>query len=425
MPSVAVLDHFSPEAMRLEWSQMEKAIQLSWASRDNVHGELSELSEEEAALESSLQRALRHRTKESKGAEDVVHVLPPVNVTSSTGKDHSLFIALIKISHCSSSTFWYKPSFVGHHKQILYHRRKLWRDDLCRWWRDVLEAEVELRRRHRQRLFGLDHVDWPSGPIEDEGALSPVALYAAYYSRPELAPARPKPRLPIMSEAARMARANIVLRVLFELSKLTLQLLTLAVFCVALLPALLLFFGRCYTKRKRLESEHSETLFPHTDHPISRFILDVNLDQSQRASSSITPALTHDNYADPRKEVRIRAIVQHLVEVNTNRHTFKAAVTLEATWLDRTPELQRRQPTFERQEPLYEVLEKGLNEGTLNDCVWTPQFVFLNLLNSEKSENWFKVYPDHSNEESGTVVISQRWHVRGEFSEEFELENFP
>lgn len=98
--------------------------------------------------------------------------------------------------------------------------------------------------------------------------------------------------------------------------------------------------------------------------------------------------------------------------------------------------MQRRQRAFEQQEPLYKILEKGLNDKTLqtrgddgsfSSAIWMPDLYFSNAVKQEVFEEWFRVYPytDEQQTELGTVIISQRMRVRATFAERFELANFP
>lgn len=138
------------------------------------------------------------------------------------------------------------------------------------------------------------------------------------------------------------------------------------------------------------------------------------------------PISRHDHYADPRTEVRVRAVVQSVSAIDTAHHAFSADVTLEATWLDTTAALQRRQQSFDSQKPLFEVLETGLNEGTLRDSTWSPGLYFSNALDAEVEEEWYRVQPDTGpGVPDGQVIIKQRKRIRSTFSEEFELEHFP
>lgn len=78
------------------------------------------------------------------GADDLesVFVLSRVSAAASDGRRHSAFIVLLKASRQTTSTFWYRTSQIGHHRQRLFSMRERWRQQMCRWWRQLLEAEV-------------------------------------------------------------------------------------------------------------------------------------------------------------------------------------------------------------------------------------------------------------------------------------------
>ena len=195
-----------------------------------------------------------------------------------------------------------------------------------------------------------------------------------------------------------------------------LQLLTALLFMADLIIMIPLSIFLSKGRRRAILQEHRWAFvewFKYLQQPGS----DVN-------DVKTTLAFIHRSSCDPRIDVRIRFIVQNLSEINTARHTFKAELVLEATWVDHTAMLQRRQlGGFNGQQTLMGMLERGLNNGELRDAVWLPGLTFSNVVGDlQTKERWYKVYPASSR---GSVVIAERHRIIGEFAEEFELHNFP
>ncbi|EOD27579.1 hypothetical protein EMIHUDRAFT_114529 [Emiliania huxleyi CCMP1516] len=150
--------------------------------------------------------------------------------------------------------------------------------------------------------------------------------------------------------------------------------------------------------------------------------------------------------------VRVRAVVERLLNIDLKGMTFTADLKYEASWTDGNilPMLRKLQP---EDDPLQETGSSGESEADraerqrrqekrLNDLLddsksgqkdlyftglegerfFAPRLYFRNLASGE-TETWLKIYLDPSCDDSVVVCLSSK--CTGTFQEQFELEHFP
>ena len=154
-----------------------------------------------------------------------------------------------------------------------------------------------------------------------------------------------------------------------------------------------------------------------------------------------------NSYAETR-EVRVRALVTRLHEVQLVQQTFKVAVQIEASWIE--PELKElsrnsalldssaRQILVDTERTdhytgkLYCYLppKDGSNEHHLQaksgaGRFWSPRLYFDNMLLVENEESWYRFYDAEPENPSNPPIVCLLWKFLGTFQEIMELGFFP
>lgn len=160
---------------------------------------------------------------------------------------------------------------------------------------------------------------------------------------------------------------------------------------------------------------------------------------STRHRRSTHATLLHDYVSnDKGREVRVRAVITRLINVDLQSQVFTCNVQIDASW--REPELIKIAKVeglglTEKREKIEALQIEGLGltdqlvchtalkvEGHDHEPLFAPKLTCKNLIDNKASEVWYRCFVDREE----IPFISMRWKLTGgTFQELMELENFP
>jgi hypothetical protein len=112
--------------------------------------------------------------------------------------------------------------------------------------------------------------------------------------------------------------------------------------------------------------------------------------------------------------IEIRVIFLKLGNISTKEGKFSCEAFLDASWLD--PHFSASKESDQNEEEVELKYDERSN--------WNPRLYIKNLVSHYYQEIWYNVEPAND-EGSGACRVSERRRIKGEFSQEFDLRQFP
>eukprot|EP00960_Hanusia_phi_P061012 764705-Hanusia_phi.AAC.4 len=132
--------------------------------------------------------------------------------------------------------------------------------------------------------------------------------------------------------------------------------------------------------------------------------------------------------------VRIRVMIDKLVEVSLINQTFTVCMIIEASWTDsKMKKFKINKELFETSisedsdqlsGKLYLKEDKAENEEH-KTAFFAPRLVIDNAIDYKSTEIWFRCYDDSPGDPSSDIIVCMRWKLTCTLHEEMELANFP
>ena len=129
---------------------------------------------------------------------------------------------------------------------------------------------------------------------------------------------------------------------------------------------------------------------------------------------------------DPAREVRVRANISRVINVDLQAQAFMCEVNIEASWLEES--LQRVAKKLNKSVTELECNETNTDQSKGVLCIvgddeklFTPRLYYHNVVDLLEQESWFEFYATADNR----PIVCFRWKLKASFQELFELRLFP